>query len=263
MKKLFPSILVVLFLTWIPVVEAGVAPGPLIAAHRGTTTGAPENTLAAIRWASDFGADFVETDVRITADDRLVLMHDAEVNRTTNGRGRVRELTLGEIRRLDAGGGERVPTLDEAMILLSDRPQRLLLDVKADEPEMTSRLVEVVAAYGFEHRVMVGVRSIHQLEELRSLSPRVKVLAMADKPADVPEFMTYRPDGVRLWARWAQKDPALVRTVREGGAELWITSGELGPSRLRDLFPLTDGFITDNPVELRHFAERERGPVAP
>jgi len=240
-----------------PALEAAVSDTPLIAAHRGTTTGAPENTLAAIRWASRYGADFIETDLRMTADGELVLMHDDSVDRTTNGRGYVRDLTLGDLRQLDAGAGERIPTLDEVMILLSGSPQRLLLDVKTGEPALATRLVAAVSAHGFEHRVLVGVRSVDQLREIRSLNPDLKLLAMAPKPTDVNDFLKYRPDGVRLWARWAQSDPGLARAVRDGGAQVWIMAGDRRPAHLRDLLSLADGFITDLPQELRRYAESD------
>jgi glycerophosphoryl diester phosphodiesterase len=261
MKRLHPS---TLFLTlalvnvaYPPALEAAVSHTPLIAAHRGTTTGAPENTLAAIRWATrhDTGADFIETDLRMSADGALVLMHDDRVNRTTDGVGYVRDLTLGDLRHLDAGAGERIPTLEEAMVLLADGPQRLLLDVKTSEPALAARLVAAVSAHRFDHRVLVGVRSVDQLREIRSLNPDLKLLAMAPKPSDVSDFLKYRPDGVRLWARWAESDPGLARTVRDGGAQVWIMAGDRRPAHLRGLLALADGVITDLPQELRRYAE--------
>ncbi|MGE0623840.1 MAG: glycerophosphodiester phosphodiesterase [Pseudomonadales bacterium] len=246
------------YVAYLPAVDAAVPAAPLIAAHRGTTTGAPENTLAAIRWASDFGADLIEADLRMSADGALVLMHDDDVSRTTNGAGRVRDLSLGQLQGLDAGAGERVPTLTEAMVLLSNRPQRLLLDVKTGEPGLAPRLVEAVAAHGFERRVLVGVRSVDLLKSLRSLSPELELLAMAPKPTDIKDFLEHRPQGVRLWARWAQSDPDLARTVRSRGAQVWIMSGDRHPVQLRELFAVADGFITDLPLELRRFALLEQ-----
>ena len=89
-------------------------------AHRGDWRVAPENSLAAFRAAIAQGADGIEMDSELTADGQLVLMHDDTVDRTTNGKGRVAEMTLAEIRKLDAGAwfdsafrGERIPTLEE------------------------------------------------------------------------------------------------------------------------------------------------------
>ena len=90
----------------------------LVIAHRGASGHAPENTLAAFRQAVALGATFIETDLQLTRDARFVAIHDDTVNRTTNGQGTVHDLTLAEVRKLDAGSwfgsefaGERVPTL--------------------------------------------------------------------------------------------------------------------------------------------------------
>jgi glycerophosphoryl diester phosphodiesterase len=97
---------------------------PLVVAHRGASSTHPENTLRAFEAALALGAPVVELDVRLTADGRAVVMHDPDVSRTTNSRGLVHELTLDEVRRLDAGGGRGragVPTLAEVLELVSGR----------------------------------------------------------------------------------------------------------------------------------------------
>jgi glycerophosphoryl diester phosphodiesterase len=94
----------------------------LLIAHRGASGHAPENTLAAFKKAVTLGATFIETDLQLTRDARLVAIHDETVNRTTNGKGAVHDMTLADLRRLDAGSwfgseyaGERVPTLEEIL----------------------------------------------------------------------------------------------------------------------------------------------------
>ncbi|HEY2350930.1 MAG TPA: glycerophosphodiester phosphodiesterase family protein [Candidatus Acidoferrum sp.] len=94
----------------------------LLIAHRGASGYAPENTLAAFKKAVTLGATFIETDLQLTRDARLVAIHDETVNRTTNGKGAVHDMTLADLRRLDAGSwfgseyaGERVPTLEEIL----------------------------------------------------------------------------------------------------------------------------------------------------
>ena len=100
----------------------------LVIAHRGASGHAPENTLAAFRKAVSLGAPFIETDLQLSRDARFVAIHDATVDRTTGGRGAVHDLTLAELRRLDAGSwfgseyaGERLPTLDEILEFAKDR----------------------------------------------------------------------------------------------------------------------------------------------
>lgn len=94
----------------------------LLIAHRGASGYAPENTLAAFRKAVAMGLSFIETDLQLSRDARFVAIHDDTVNRTTNGQGAVHDLTLAELRRLDAGSwfgssftGERIPTLEEIL----------------------------------------------------------------------------------------------------------------------------------------------------
>jgi glycerophosphoryl diester phosphodiesterase len=101
-----------------PFSQVGV---PLVVAHRGASFEHPENTLAAFEAAVEAGAGAVEFDVRVTADGHAVVIHDATVDRTTDGNGLVRGLTLQDVRRLRIGGAEQVPTLGEALTALSGR----------------------------------------------------------------------------------------------------------------------------------------------
>ena len=94
----------------------------LLIAHRGASGYAPENTMAAFRKAVAMGLSFIETDLQLSRDARFVAIHDDTVNRTTNGQGAVHDLSLAELRRLDAGSwfsssftGERIPTLEEIL----------------------------------------------------------------------------------------------------------------------------------------------------
>src|SRR5438445_6344000 len=82
-------------------------------AHRGEHLHHPENTIPAFQAAVDAGADFFELDVRTTSDGKLILSHDATVNRCTNGRGELARMTFEELRVLDAGGGAKMPSFDE------------------------------------------------------------------------------------------------------------------------------------------------------
>ncbi|MCQ4209252.1 glycerophosphodiester phosphodiesterase [Streptomyces longispororuber] len=103
---------------------------PLVYGHRGARTEEPENTLRSFRRAAELGADGIELDVRVSADGRLVVIHDATVDRTTDGEGEVAALTLAQLRSLDAGSGERIPTLDEALASFEGLVQ---VEIKAPE----------------------------------------------------------------------------------------------------------------------------------
>lgn len=149
---------------------------PHISAHRGASSKAPENTLAALEAAWRDGATLAEIDVRLSRDGHVILMHDRAVDRTTNGRGPVETMTLDEIRTLDAGGwfgpafrGERVPTLRE-VIAWARGKLVLLVELKnypyreAPLAERTVALIdetnsaEYVVPAGFDHVVLRDIK---------------------------------------------------------------------------------------------------------
>jgi glycerophosphoryl diester phosphodiesterase len=112
-------------------------PRPLALSHRGHSIAFPENTMAAFRAAVEAGVDAIESDVHLTADGQLVMLHDATLDRTTNGTGPVAERTLAEVLELDAWGpfgdrfrGERVPTLDQLLDLAADAGIFCIIEVK-------------------------------------------------------------------------------------------------------------------------------------
>jgi hypothetical protein len=119
-----------------------------IIAHRGAKKFAPDNTLPAIAAAIAMGIDYVELDVRTTKDNQLIIMHNATVERSTNGTGAVRDLTLEQIQALDAGGsygpefkGTRVPTFEQALALMEGKIG-LYLDTKDVDPKAAAVLLE-------------------------------------------------------------------------------------------------------------------------
>ena len=141
----------------------------MMAAHRGDKDCRPENTLPAFRHAIELGSDGIETDIHQTKDGVLVMMHDHDVDRTTNGSGRVCEMTLSEIRKLDAGikkgeayRGTLVPTFDEFLDLTEPYPDLLLnLEIK-DYPGVegdvcystADKVIEAVERRGMGDRIM-------------------------------------------------------------------------------------------------------------
>lgn len=142
------------------------AGAPLLVAHRGGGKLAPENTLQAFRTAlDDWGADMLELDVRLTRDGQVVVIHDATVDRTTDGSGPVSDFSLKQLRALDAGyrfldvegrlsfrrASVSVPTLAEVFDACPD----VWLNVEAKEAAVAGPLVDVIRTYGEEHRVLV------------------------------------------------------------------------------------------------------------
>lgn len=144
-----------------------LAGAPMLVAHRGGAKLAPENTLAAFSSAvEEWGADMLELDVRLSADGEVIVIHDETVDRTTDGTGLVRDLTLDELRSLDAGyrfldlegrpafrgEGARIPTMGEVI----EACPSVWLNVEAKEAAVAGPLVEVVRRRGEQHRVLVA-----------------------------------------------------------------------------------------------------------
>jgi glycerophosphoryl diester phosphodiesterase len=156
-------------------------PKPYVMAHRGNSVACPENTLAAFRRAIDDGADIIETDVHVTADGEFVCIHDETVDRTTDGAGKVTDLTLDTIKKLNAGYGfsayarERVPTLEETIgIIPADRV--LAIEIKPEvefDAATCSRLIEVIDRGGIRIRTLILSFTLEHLQTVRRGAPDI------------------------------------------------------------------------------------------
>lgn len=138
----------------------------MIMGHRGAAALEPENTLSAIERAMEIGVDAVEIDVRLSKDMELVVIHDATVDRTTNGKGPVRSYTLDDLKKLDAGSAQTVPTLQEVIDLTSNRV-KLVIELKEEgtEREVVERikkncLEDNVYVISFWHELVKEVKDI-------------------------------------------------------------------------------------------------------
>ena len=136
-----------------------------VAAHRGWKSKYPENTMEAFKKALTLGVDQIETDVRMTSDGELVLIHDSTVDRTTNGTGNLCNMTFEEIRALDAGNGNKVPTFIEFMDLVKNHPT-LTIDIELkvypvdgfekDAYYICDKVIEIVEEYNFADRCVLN-----------------------------------------------------------------------------------------------------------
>ncbi|MDQ7820228.1 MAG: glycerophosphodiester phosphodiesterase family protein [Armatimonadota bacterium] len=235
----------------------------LVIAHRGASAAAPENTLAAFRRAADDGADGIELDVRATSDGHLVVLHDADVSRTTDGAGAVAALTLAQLRRLDAGSwfgpafaGERVPLLEE---VLGWARGRLLVDVEVKAAGLEDALVEVVRRTGTADQVLVSAFDPQILVRTRERAPDLplgllQVLPDPDAAAAL---------GVPVWLpAVAALTDGLLRRSRERGLRVipWTAHTEADLRRAAALG--VDGIIVNDPAWARRVLT-SRVPPAP
>lgn len=173
---------------------------PYIMAHRGNRVRCPENTLAAFQQAFEEGADILETDLHLSADDVFMCIHDATVDRTTDGTGAVRDKTLAELKQLSAFNGfndfkaERIPTLAETAAILP-AGVGLALELKTDrflEPAVCQKLVDELRHFGILERCIVLSFSISRLETVKSVEPALPIgwITMAKfVPDPIPEVL--------------------------------------------------------------------------
>lgn len=254
---------------------------PEVIAHRGGGGLWPENTLYAFEQAATLGVDMLEIDVRSSADSVPVLIHDSSVERTTNGIGTVEQLTLAELRALDAayhwsddGGqtyryrdqGITMPTLSE---VLSAFPEtRMNIEIKTAQPALATTVCALIHEYETPEQVLIASFSQVTLQQFREVCPDVATSASEEEERAffalnlVFLTPTYRPDfhvlqvpeqrnGIRVIT------PGFVRAAHGRGLKVhaWIINEESDMLRMRELG--VDGIISDYPDRLLGAFERK------
>lgn len=157
----------------------------MILAHRGASGYAPENTMAAFRLALELGSDGIELDLQLTKDGYVVICHDEELSRTTNGRGLIKDCTLDELRRFDAGSwyghsftGERIPTLEEFLELVCGSRLIVNLEIK-NIPYyyggIEQKIVQAIEQFGMLDRVIVSSFDHFALCKTAEINPDIKI----------------------------------------------------------------------------------------
>ena len=149
--------------------------------HRGARAYAPENTLTSFKKALEIGVDAVELDVRKTKDNQLVVIHDADVKRTTDGEGLVSELTLEQIKGFSAADGEKIPTLQEALDFL-DKKVKVFIELK--ETGFEEQVLQLVNERGLEKNVVIVSFLEDALRKVRALDKDIETGLLYAKHAN-------------------------------------------------------------------------------
>ena len=229
-------------------------------AHRGASAYAPENTLAAFDEAIRLGAAAIEFDVRVTADGVPVVLHDETVDRTTNGHGRVSELTRLDLMRLDAGSwkhprfaGTRIPRLDEALAAVNDSAIPVL-ELKATVS--VELLADLLAEFAMTDCAVVLGFEASMLLPLRPVLPNVRLGLLADVwTTELPQRCVQAGAGILV------ADSGILTLERMGkarsmGLEVWTyTVNDAGTIAACAALGVT-GVITDYPDLIRSRAVR-------
>ena len=250
--------------TVMPKTNADFAPLPslkhriAVIAHRAGRGIMPENTLTAIRNAIRLRVDYVELDIRATRDGRLIIMHDGSVDRTTNGKGAVRDMDLAAVRALDAGSkfsakytGEKVPTFDEVLTLCRGK-----VHIYVDHKEAPSEQVfAAIKRHGMEREVVV-YNGPDGLKEWKRIAPRIPVMpSLPDiyrKSGGIADFEKDLPAEV-LDGNLVEWTKELVDEAHALGVKVYVDN--LGPNDnaagFRKAIEMgVDGIQTDYPDQL-------------
>ncbi len=257
---IFASLVACLHLLSVSTVSADTASAAntfvQIVAHRGASAERPECTMSAFRRAIEVGATAVEIDIRTSRDGKLFLMHDATLDRTTNGKGSAALMSLGELKKLDAGSwfdakykGERIPTLIEVLELCHGKID-VLLDLKEQGETYAEAVAQEVRNHGDAGRVIIGVRSVEQARQFRKLLPMSRQLGLIPDPKQIDAFAKVGVEMIRLWPKWLSDD-SLVLRVRLLGVKLHL-NGETGkPQEVLSLLKhKPDSLSADHPAAL-------------
>jgi glycerophosphoryl diester phosphodiesterase len=235
-------------------------PHPLIFAHRGASAYAPENTLAAFELALQQGAPAIELDVKLSADGHVVVIHDQTVDRTTQHSGRVNELTLEELRQMDAGShfdisfhGEKIPTLAEVFETID--PSVLinveLTNYASPGDDLPHRVAELIKRHNIQHNLLfssfnpIALLRIHRLV---SQAP-IGLLALSG-PAGawarsrLGRLIPYRS----LHPEWHDLSPSLIRTAHRRKRKVYAYTVNQEESMHHSFDLGIDGIFTDDPV---------------
>lgn len=212
-------------------------------AHRGASAYEPENTVRSFRRALELNADMLEFDVRQTLDGRLVVMHDSTVDRTTNGTGPVALKPLDELKELDAGGGERIPTLEEVLELGSGKTG-FVIEIK--ENGIEQKVISTIREYGLIGDVFIVSFKGVRLRMVKELDPEVKTgLILLASPNPVKLAERCGADAVAPFRWFVTK--GLAHRARSIGLRLFTWTVD-EPGRCQKLIDMgLSGVVTNKP----------------
>jgi glycerophosphoryl diester phosphodiesterase len=244
-----------------------MSPRPLVIAHRGYRAKYPENTLIAFQAAIDAGVDMIELDVLLSKDRKLVVIHDANLERTTNGHGEVGNHTMAELKKLDAGrwfdprfAGERLPTIEEVPDQAKGKvPLNIEIKRSAYEPNsppdaIETQLVHLVRRENMTESVLISSFEWRVLENIRAMEGAPSVAALSRYPDADGHAAACRKLKAFSWhPSYLELREDHVREMHEVGIPVFPYNADTREDVERMLAMHADGVITSDPLLLRGF----------
>lgn len=224
---------------------------PLIIAHRGFSAIAPENTLSAFKSAIRSKADMIELDVQATKDGTPVVIHDAKVNRTTNGTGKVKNFYLWSLRELDAGSwfdqkykGEKIPTLEEALKFINGR---VPVNIEIKNSGVTEKVIATVYELGVEKKVLISSFDPRVLRKIKKLKIQIPTGFLYHYPVYFNPVKTLENLGAVVFIHnFKFTTPKLVKKIHDAGFKIFVYTVNK-PTDIKKMINFgVDGIITDD-----------------
>ncbi|WP_068792988.1 glycerophosphodiester phosphodiesterase [Brevibacillus laterosporus] len=239
----------------------------LIYAHRGASGMYPENTFPAFHAAYLQGSNGMEIDVQVTADEQLIVMHDTNVEHTTDGVGEVRHLTYEQIYRLNAAAKSRkyypptkVPELSDVLLFVKTTGLRLIIELKnfiVPQPQLEEHVIRLIHDLRLHKQVVISSFNYHSLLHVKELDPQIRTgmlyFGQLHKPWEIAK--QFRAD--ELHAPEEQVNKSLLQAARQHHLSLlaWTVNT---PERMQELFSLQiDGIITNYPNVARKYLNKK------
>lgn len=216
---------------------------PLIIGHRGAFSEAPENTMLSFKTAVELGADMIEFDVRKCKSGEIVVIHDAEVDRTSDGSGFVREMTLDELKKLDFGDGEKIPTLEE---VLKFAKNNIFLNIEIKEPDIVDKVVGQIETYDMVDEVIISSFYHNALVKAKELNPGITTAPLfMHRPVSIANLASItQSEGLHPWFEYADKSFVNEAHKKNIFVNVWTVDDE---ETMRKMVKIgVDGIITND-----------------
>lgn len=200
-------------------------------AHRGASGYFPENTMLAFEKALNLNATGIETDVQMTSDGVLIVLHDELVNRTTNGHGLVKDYTYTQLRKLDAGSWFRkdynylkIPSLEELIEFLKDKDIKLNIELKNNivlYNKIESKVIDMIYKYGMENKVILSSFNHYCLKKCKEISKEIPIGALYKAGLYEPEKYAKHLDADALHPYfYAINNSSIIKKIKESGIKI-------------------------------------------
>lgn len=221
----------------------------ILIGHRGACYYKPENTLSSFKKALQLKCPYLECDVRLTKDKQAVVMHDKDLKRTTNGKGLVKNYTLKELKKLDAGNNEKIPTLQELIKLVKNK-SNLVIELKKSKG-IVEKTLEIIKKNKIENNVLIVSFYSNYLKKIKKINSKIKTGLLTIRPLLIIERARLcNADLIGIYYNFVNKK--LIKKSHKNNLKIFgyeSVKENLTKKQIKELIRLgLDGIALNNPT---------------